>query len=97
MWQTRSLRADLLARRQKMHRGGKAVSSSSMFRLNPRSGDTVVIVGIASDYGCCRGVDKDGGRCQNFVDQRMKTRVCSKHVSMNLNAARNGRPELQNR
>jgi hypothetical protein len=65
---------------------------TKIFRLNPRNGKTVMIVGVASHYGQC-----SVGTCDKFIDRRTKTEVCDQHLRNGFEKSRNGRSGIQDR
>ncbi|UZJ54204.1 hypothetical protein CBS101457_003524 [Exobasidium rhododendri] len=62
----------------------------NVLRLSPRAGKTILLVGMAANYGTCSAM-----ACQNFVDRRTRMDVCSFHLDNQLNRTRNGRSEVQ--
>ncbi|KAK4686314.1 minichromosome maintenance protein 10, partial [Tremellales sp. Uapishka_1] len=61
--------------------------------LNPTSGDGVLLIGQSRDLGCCTAMQKDGKRCQSWVDLR-QNQVCDYHVHAAIKKGRSGRAEF---
>lgn len=61
----------------------RARNGTTELTITPRSAESVLVLGVAEQYGRCEALRKDGTRCTSFVLQHAKSRgVCEMHLEM---------------
>lgn len=68
-------------------------------QVNPRSAESVHIIGTCLDYALCEAIKKDGTKCGETVDRRNIRRgsaVCNYHLSRGVTKTQHGRQEFAN-
>lgn len=67
-----------------------------MLRIQPRTGDSIMMIGTAADYAQCGAMCRNGMPCDHLVDRRTRMKACPFHTENSAQHHRNARQEFAN-